>query len=150
LSAVYEAVADCLRRLDPELSEDREHNAVVAEYEGDAGTWLVVGEADEERELAAVTAVVRGLVTPEHREPVALLLTRINLGLALGAFTLDLDEGQVRFRASVDFAGSEPDERLIRPLATMCLAAPERWLAAIVAVATGADVADAFAAAANA
>ncbi len=64
MTGVYEAVADCLRRLDPEVSEDRERNALVAEYEGDAGTWLVVGEADEERELAAVTAVVRGLVPP--------------------------------------------------------------------------------------
>ncbi len=80
----------------------------------------------------------------------ALLLTRVNLDLALGAFTLDLDTGQVQFRAALDFAGTQPDERLIRPLATMCLVAPEHWLDAIVAVATGTDVAEAFTAATNA
>jgi hypothetical protein len=150
VSAIYQAVAECMRRLDIDLSEDREHNAVMTEFEGDAGTWLLVGEADEERGLAAVTAVIRGLVKPEHRDAVALLLTRINLGLRLGAFVLDLDSGQVQFRAALDFGGSAPDELLIRPLVTACLVAPEQWLATIVAVATGTDVSAALGAAANA
>jgi hypothetical protein len=150
LSSIHEAVAECLRRLDPELSEDREHNAVISEYEGDAGTWLIVGEADEEHGLAAVTAVLRGLVVPDRRDAVALLLNRINLRLRLGAFTLDFDDGQVQYRAALDFAGTEPNELLIRPLVTMCLVAPERWLDTIVAVASGTDADTAFQAVANA
>jgi hypothetical protein len=42
---------------------------------------------------------------PERRAAVATYLTRVNFGQMVGAFEMDLDDGEVRFRTSIDLEG---------------------------------------------
>jgi hypothetical protein len=53
-------------------------------------------------------------VPAERREEIARFLTRANSGLAIGNFEMDWDDGLVRFKASVDFAGTTLSEGLIQ------------------------------------
>ena len=52
---------------------------------------------------------------PKHlRLAMAEFLTRINYGLFSGAFELDLEDGEIRAKTSVDFRGSQLDMALVR------------------------------------
>jgi len=50
----------------------------------------------------------------ERRQQVMEFVTRSNYGLRIGAFELDLSDGEVRFRSALDFEGTELTESLIR------------------------------------
>jgi hypothetical protein len=52
---------------------------------------------------------------PERlRAKMAEFLTRINYGLFSGVFELDLEDGEIRAKTSVDFRGSQLDKALVR------------------------------------
>ena len=76
-------------------------------------------------------------VPEERRAAVGELLARINYGLIVGNFEIDLTDGEVRFKASVDFGGGEPSVALLKPLVATSLAQFDRWLPALRAVAGG-------------
>src|SRR5829696_8831933 len=62
----------------------------------------------EERTQAHDLLVRPGKVAEEHRTAMAVRLARINYGLGLGNFVIDLSDDEVRFKASIDFGGAEP------------------------------------------
>jgi len=53
-------------------------------------------------------------VSPERRDEVLRFIARINWSLIIGNFDLDLNDGHLRFKSSVDFDGLELPEILIR------------------------------------
>jgi hypothetical protein len=69
----------------------------------------------------------------------AQLLTRLNYDLTIGSFDLDLEEGTLRFRTSLDFEGTEPDPTVIRTLALANVATMDQFHGAIAAVIGGAS-----------
>lgn len=86
---------------------------------------------------------------PAHRRPeVAEALTRANWGLALGNFELDFQDGEVRFRLSVDVEGGELAPQMLHNMLTTGLYMAERYHDAVMCVAFGdAGPAEAIAAA---
>ena len=127
MTAIFEALVECLAVSGLEISQDEENGRAWLEYEGDAGTWLLVGEAHEDLDLAAVAAVPRGRVRPERREAVALLLADINFGTLLGGWSMDPEDGELRYRAAAPVTPATAAET-IRTLIGAAVTAPERWL----------------------
>ena len=68
-------------------------------------------------------------VPSKRRTEVLLEIARVNWSLSIGHFDLDLNDGHLRFKTSVDFEGGELSENLIRNM----------LLAAIKAIDTYAD-----------
>src|SRR5829696_3263734 len=69
----------------------------------------------EERTQAHDLLVRPGKVAEVHRTAMAVRLARINYGLVLGNFVIDLSDGEVRFKASIDFGGAEPTQGAAPP-----------------------------------
>jgi hypothetical protein len=132
VSAVYDALREAFARLAPPFDEYPGEGRVVMSADPD---YALVGEAYEERDQAVVYAVVEALVPEERRTEVALALHRINAGLYLGGFELDLDDGEVRFKASIDFGGTPPTPELIRPLLAAATMTTARYLPELAAAA---------------
>jgi hypothetical protein len=78
--------------------------------------WLGVAQAWEEHGQAAVFAIWPEPVPGERIAEAAVALAKLSFDLRLGAFVLDPDDGEIRFRASIDFADREPNPALVRPL----------------------------------
>ena len=78
--------------------------------------WLGIAQAWEDHRQAAVLAIWPEPVPLELLGEAALALHELSFDLRLGAFVLDPDDGEIRFRASIDFADREPDPALVRPL----------------------------------
>lgn len=105
------------------------------------GEWVVVAQWSDTQ--LAVYCVCSLNVPPARRAAVMELVTRANYGLRLGCFELDLDDGEVRFRASLDFEGIEPSSStsvaLARSLLYTSVATMGRYAPALVDVVDGAD-----------
>jgi hypothetical protein len=67
-----------------------------------------------EPELFFVHSFLAELCAEPERPAMVEFLTRVNYGLASGAFELDMDGGEVRAKTSVDFRGSILDTALVR------------------------------------
>jgi hypothetical protein len=64
-------------------------------------------------------------------------VTRANFGLVTGNFEFNLDDGEVRFKSSIDFSNTELNETLIRNLIRSSMDAVEQYADAAVKVIRG-------------
>ena len=136
---IYEALREYFAAGGLDVQEHPEHGWVATDGFGRHGSWLLVGQAHEEREQAAVYCVLPERVPEGRRAAVNELLARINYGLILGNFEIDLSDGEVRFKVSADFTGSGPTAERLKPLVATALAQFDRWLPSLRAVAAGED-----------
>jgi hypothetical protein len=113
---------------------------------GDNGSWTAVAQAREDARQVAFYSAAPEHVPEEQRGEAALLLARLNWGLPIGAFELDVDDGQVRFRTSIDVGDGELTPELLKPLLIANLTLMDHHLPAIRAVAAGASAVEALAA----
>ena len=134
MSEIYAALRDYFASAGT-FDEHEEDGWVAAPGHGSNGAWLLVGQAYDARDAAAIYGVVPERVPADRRAAMAELLTRINFGLILGNFELDLDDGEIRFKASL--AGGAPTRDELTPLVVTVHAQLDRWLPALTAVADG-------------
>jgi len=78
------------------------------------------------------------VVGADRRGVAAELLGRLNDGLAVGGFEMDIDLGEVRFRTSATVDEGVLEERMIRPTVFFNVAMMDQYLAAIMLLASSA------------
>jgi len=104
----------------PVADEDHGERAFAVPVEGESGRWICVAQVPPERDLVLFTSILPIFVPPDGRVRVAEFLTRANFGMLSGAFELDMDEGELRYRTSLDFTGADAAQlaasALLRPL----------------------------------
>ena len=69
---------------------------------GENGNYRVVALVDAGRSIVRFLTFVDGKVPETRRRDVMEFITRANYGLLLGNFELDLGDGEVRFKSSLD------------------------------------------------
>lgn len=75
---------------------------------------------------------------PENMRPaIAEYLTRANYGLRIGNFEMDFTDGEVRYKSSIDFEGSELTPSLIRNTIYPAVQTMDRYLPGVLAVIFG-------------
>jgi len=96
------------------LSPDGDER-VATKFQGAAGIWICEGRVDP-HERVIFYSVAPEPVPETRRAAVSEYLTRAKAGLAVGNFELDLDDGQLRFKTSLDFEGEPLSATLVRNL----------------------------------
>jgi hypothetical protein len=112
---------------------------IVSPVASDAGSWTMYFELREDDEQLVVYSLIPARVPPDRRTSVAVFLTRANYGLAIGNFELDLDDGEVRYKTSVDVEGTSLDEPLVDHLLLANIVTVGRYLSALESVIAGSD-----------
>jgi len=99
-----------------------------ATYQGTNGQWVFVAAPHED--LRVVTLFCRApLESPKDRyEDVTVFLERINFGLTVGAWVLDREDGEIRFRVSVDASEAPPSDARIQRASLLCVTAMDSML----------------------
>lgn len=128
-----------------DVEADAEAGTLYVTAEADNGTYDVVIAVDDESERVMVWAVAPESVPAAARTPVALYVTRVNHGLAIGNLELDLDSGEVRCKASVDVEGVEVGDALLGNLLAAAVELLDVYLPGVREVVAGADPAEAAA-----
>jgi hypothetical protein len=83
------------------------HQAIEMGVAGDHGSFRLVCVVDPDRTILRFLTFVEGKVPDARRKDVTEYLTRANYGLLLGNFEFDLNDGEVRFKCSIDVEGGE-------------------------------------------
>jgi hypothetical protein len=144
MGRIQEAVTAYIEARDWPYTTD-ERGVVSFPGFGSNGAWTVYLAPREDDEQILVHSVVPEDAPVERRRDLALFLTRANFGLVLGNFELDLDDGELRYKTSIDVEDVEIVDKLIDNLVLANVATTDRYLPGIRAVLAGADPAKAVA-----
>lgn len=109
-------------------------SALSMGFSGLNGKWLCYAQAREHEEQVAFYSVLSVNAPQEKRHKVAEFITRVNYGMVIGNFEMDYDDGEVRFKTSVDVEGSALGASMIRQLVYANLIITDRYLPGIMRV----------------
>jgi hypothetical protein len=143
MGAIFSSVTDYLQAQDLELSIDGDDMASFAVEAGHT-PWRLHLWANEDAQQLLIHSVSPFVVPEQCISEMALFLTRANFGLAIGNFELDLDNGELRYKTSIDANGQELSTEWLRPLFLANISTMDRYLPGILAVTGGVDAATAI------
>jgi hypothetical protein len=133
----YAAVGDFMNQdgWHPQAVEDTQvYRAFFSGANGEVTCFAQV-RVDLEQFLFYVAMPMR--VPADKRVAVAEFITRANYGLRIGNFELDFDDGEVRYKSSVDFEDATLTPTLIRNVMYPAVQTMDRYLPGVLAVIYG-------------
>lgn len=106
-------------------------------FKGDNGQWTVIVQSKEVQGQVLFYSISAQSVENGRREAVAEYLHRANYGRPLGNFEMDFDDGEVRFKTSIDVEGAELTPTQIRNLIYVNVVTFDRYLPGLNSVIAG-------------
>lgn len=120
-----------------ENHRDDGNNWTRSRYKGENATFDLVLDAREHQEVFYVYIYWPIVIPVEKRLEVAELITRINYGLMLGNFELDMRDGEIRYKVSVDVEGSQLVSKMIENMVRSALGTSDRYAPAVLSCCYG-------------
>lgn len=103
-------------------------------FTGDHGHWSCFAQAREDQRQVVFYSICPLRVPEAKRTAMAEFLTRANYGLIVGNFELDFDDGEVRYKTSLDVEDAELLPALLAHIVYANVTNMDRYLPGIVAV----------------
>jgi hypothetical protein len=111
-------------------------------FQGESGQWTCYAQAREEQRQFVFYSVCPVNAPEDKRLAVAEFLTRANYGLFIGNFELDFDDGEIRYKTSIDVEGDRLTPALVQQLVYTNVLMMDQYLSGLMSVIYG-DVAPA-------
>jgi hypothetical protein len=131
---MLEAVAGFLTQEGWPYERTGEQMLLRSRYRGDHGEWFCIAHCRPDYGQCVFYSVAPVRAPEVLRPAVAEFLTRANLGLIIGNFELDYDDGEVRFKTSIQVDDTLLTPSLLRPLLYGNVAAMDKYLPGLEAV----------------
>lgn len=112
-----------------------ERDAFACGLKGRNASYRLFFDVDEEDSLLMLYLVAQVSVPEERRSPAAEFFTRANWGLRIGNFELDLRDGEVRYKVSVDVEGGEIVAKMVENMIGAAVSTMDRYFPGLMAVA---------------
>ena len=118
-------------------STTRNESGVLTAYRGETGQWTCQQLCVDSRRCISLSGANHsaGGKIPEAAE----FITRANYGLTIGNFELDFDDGEVRYKTSLDVEGTALTHSLCRQIVVANVFIMDRYLPGLMAVISGAQ-----------
>jgi hypothetical protein len=114
MGKLYDSILDFFRQDGWPFTEMEGKNILRTGFSGKNGKWTCFAQARETQQQFIFYSVCPN-AAPEAKVPLAMeFITRANYGLVIGNFEMDISDGEIRYKTSVDVEGSELDPALIR------------------------------------
>lgn len=120
-----------------ENHRDNGDNWTRSNYSADNAKFDVVLDAREESQVFFVYIYFPLNVPQKNRVDVSELLTRINYNLKIGNFELDMDDGQIRYKVSVDIEGSELVAKMVHNMVNVALSTSDTYIPTVMHICYG-------------
>ena len=133
LDAVVEYLDE--EEFDYDVESDERVDLSFTSSNGVLVTWFSL---DEEDQVVLFVSRCPVFVPEERRQAAMEFLTRANFGLRLGHFEFDLDDGEVRYKTSIDVEGDRLTPVLVKRLVRPNLVTMDRYLPGLLRVVFGA------------
>ncbi len=112
-------------------------DVLTTDWMGANGVWVCYLHARERDAQLIVYSVMTEDVPAERRPAVAEFLTRVNYAMTIGNFEMDYDDGEVRYKTSVDVEGDRLSMAMVQQLFALNVATMDLFLPGIEAVVRG-------------
>jgi hypothetical protein len=106
-------------------------------FQGENGRWTCYAQVREAQAQFVFYSILPPTVPPAKRAEVAEFLTRANYGLVIGNFEMNLDDGEVRYKTSLDVEGDRLSPALIRQVVYSNIFVTDRYLPGLMSVIYG-------------
>jgi len=140
MNAAYERLIQHLDSHEFRYSANADEHSIIAEFRGEVGHYRILAQVTDEVKLFQVFGSAPVRIPPGAKPAVAETLTRVNCGLRLGKFEMELDEGEFRFQVAQILTDDELDDEVIQRMIQTTLAMLDRYLPAVLAVIYGNEV----------
>lgn len=127
MARIYDAMVEWFREDQWNFQESEERSFISMGVDGANANWRCFAQADEEREIFLFYAVSPVRVPEGKRMEVAEFVTRANYAMRIGNFELDLNDGELRYKTSVDVEGSTELKPLIRQCVAACISTADQY-----------------------
>jgi hypothetical protein len=136
VSPLFQLLLDVLAESEMDFKVAAEHETIRMAIEGDDGRWVAYARVLPSRKVVVYS--VADIHVPEGRRPaMAELLTRANFGIVVGNFEMDYEDGEVRFKTSLDSGGEVFPAAIFQHLLDANLAHMNKYLPGIMGVGFG-------------
>jgi hypothetical protein len=137
LGGILDALENFFVAEDWTVSKFEEESYLKMGFKGKNGQWNLYAQAIEVPGQCIFYSVCPAKVPEDRRKDMAQLLTFVNYSLILGNFEMDLGDGEIRYKTSLDVRNAELTPELIEPLVYTNVAVMDEHLPDIMSVATG-------------
>jgi hypothetical protein len=103
-------------------------------FEGTNGSWECYADAREDQHRLLFYSLAPIMVPEARRQAMAEFITRANYGMMIGNFEMDFDDGEVRYKTSIDVDGEQLSSGLIFQLVSANVFTMDKYLPGIRAV----------------
>jgi hypothetical protein len=133
--AVSEVVRDYFNEEEWEFVKlDEEEEVFQVKYEGANGLWSCYAYANDEASELMFYSICPMAAPPEKLLLIAEFLSRANFGLKIGNFELDFEDGEIRYKTSIDVENDRLSVALVRNLVYCNLQTMDKYLPGIIGV----------------
>jgi len=103
-------------------------------FQGDNGKWTCLARAREQQQQMVFYSICPVNVPENKRLAVAEFITRANYGTIIGNFELDFNDGEIRYKTSIDVQGDSLSFELIKQLVYANVTMMDEYLPGILSV----------------
>lgn len=111
-----------------------EQPVLTVGFEGHNGKWLCYAQARETEQQVVFYSVLPVNVPLKFRAAAAEFITRVNYGMIIGNFEMDYEDGEIRYKTSVDVEDTELTLPLVRQLVYANLVITDHYLPGLMRV----------------
>lgn len=137
MGILFEIIQDYFRRDDWNFQVLEGRPVLRMGFGGRNGQWNCVAIVYEDREQFVFYSVCQSNAPIDRRTEVCEYLTRANYGLTLGNFEMDLEDGEIRYKTSIDFQSSQLTFEQFRALVYSNVLTMDRYFGGLMAVMYG-------------
>ncbi len=107
MGAIYDVMEDFFKKDEWPANKMENQPAMSMNFQGQNGRWSCYARVEEEKEIILFYSYCP-MKAPEDKRPIlADFLTRANYGLYIGNFEMDYNDGEIRFKTSIDVEGNK-------------------------------------------
>lgn len=134
MSSILETVIDFLEEDAWPFTRLDDWPGVRTGFRGESGEWICYARAKEDQEQFLFYSICPVNVPEDKRAAMADFLTRANYGLLIGNFEMDLSDGEIRYKTSIDVEGDRLSVALVRNMVYANVLTMDQYLSAMMSV----------------
>ena len=134
---IYKAVINFFKTEEWEFVEAEDELILYMNFKGENGEWVCLAKVKEEENQFIFYSLYPQAVPQDKRLAIAEFITRANYGTILGNFELDFDDGEIRYKTSIDVEGDNLSFALIKQMVYANVMMMDEYLPGIMAVIEG-------------
>jgi hypothetical protein len=137
MGAIFDAMEAFFKEDEWPYSQVQDKPALSMGFSGKNGSWTCFARAEEEKEIFLFYSYAP-VKAPEDKRPlIADFMTRANYGMYIGNFELDFNDGEIRYKTSIDVEGDRLSSPLIKRLVYANVGVMDKYLPGIMSVIYG-------------